>query len=64
MHKKLFVLLTVLLLSALVLAACGGDEETPTPEPVPTEAQQQSLSPPRPQKPPKPRQLSRKWMKA
>jgi len=38
MFKKIALLLSLLLIGALVLTACGGDDPTPTPEPEPVEA--------------------------
>ena len=37
-RKLWFLLIIALLMSALVLAACGGGDEEPTQEPAPTEA--------------------------
>ena len=37
-RKLWFILITVLLMSALILTGCGGDEEEPTPAPAATEA--------------------------
>jgi len=38
MLKRIALLLSLLLIGALVLTACGGDDPTPTPEPEPVEA--------------------------
>ena len=38
MLKRIALLLSLLLVGALILTACGGDDPTPTPEPEPVEA--------------------------